>query len=78
MGGWQVQVRGWRLCRWQPSSLLLGSSLVREEHAVATDARWGRKVASGKNRIQESQLRRHLDLLDRMQEEKDVFLQKTR
>ncbi|XP_047406288.1 cilia- and flagella-associated protein 74 isoform X3 [Sciurus carolinensis] len=52
-------------------------SSVKEKQAEACAA-GVRRAAAAEDRIQESQLRRHLDLLDRMQEEKDFFIQKTR
>ncbi|XP_076966108.1 cilia- and flagella-associated protein 74 [Callospermophilus lateralis] len=51
---------------------------AREECAATAGAGEGRGAAPGGDRTQETELRRHLDLLDRMQEEKGLFLQKTR
>ncbi|XP_071474637.1 cilia- and flagella-associated protein 74 [Marmota flaviventris] len=51
---------------------------AREECAATAGAGEDRSAAPGGDRTQETELRRHLDLLDRMQEEKGLFLQKTR
>ncbi|XP_077881156.1 cilia- and flagella-associated protein 74 isoform X2 [Ictidomys tridecemlineatus] len=51
---------------------------AREEGAARAGAGEGRSAAPGGARAQETELRRQLDLLDRMQEEKGLFLQKTR